>query len=138
MLITREVDYALRILRALGDGALRSIEEISKMEAAPKQFAYKIIKKLEKADWIQILRGAEGGCRLTADLSTVSLYDLVQTMGTDSIVSACLEPGYRCSRREVCDGKCLVQGGLYKVQDAITAELKRYTLKELIGGAEDA
>lgn len=134
MLITREVDYALRILRALGDGCLRSIEEISKREATPKQFAYKIIKKLEKAGWIQILRGAEGGCRLTADLGEISLYNLVETMGTESIVSACLEPGYRCSRGEVCDGHCLVQGGLYKVQEAIVAELKRYSLKELICG----
>ena len=29
MLITRETDYALRILRALQDGKLRTIQEIS-------------------------------------------------------------------------------------------------------------
>ena len=29
MLVTRETDYALRILRALNDGKLRSIQEIS-------------------------------------------------------------------------------------------------------------
>ena len=46
MLISRETDYALRILRALSDGKKRSIEEICSLEATPKQFAYRIIKKL--------------------------------------------------------------------------------------------
>lgn len=133
MLITREADYALRIIRALADGQQRSIEEICRMEAAPKQFAYKIIKKLEKAGWLRILRGAEGGCRLIADLGTIDLLALVQVMGTNGIVSACLEPGYRCSRREICDGTCQVQVGLAKVQQAIEEELKRHTLRELIG-----
>ena len=64
MLISRETDYALRILRALSDGKKRSIEEICSLEATPKQFAYRIIKKLETAGWIIITRGAEGGCRL--------------------------------------------------------------------------
>lgn len=50
MLISRETDYALRILRALSDGKKRSIEEICSLEATPKQFAYRIIKNWRQPD----------------------------------------------------------------------------------------
>ena len=64
MLITRETDYALRILQNLTDGEKRSVGEISQQETIPQQFAYKIAKKLAKAGFIQITRGVDGGCRL--------------------------------------------------------------------------
>ena len=47
MLITRETDYALRVLRALSDGEQHTAGEISSTQLVPKQFAYKIIKKLD-------------------------------------------------------------------------------------------
>ncbi|NCB62271.1 MAG: Rrf2 family transcriptional regulator [Clostridia bacterium] len=134
MLMTRETDYALRILRALADGEQRSIEEISRAEAAPKQFAYKIIKKLQKAGWLAIARGAEGGCRLRADLNQVTLYDLTALMGTGGAVSPCLDGGYTCTRAAVCEEPCQARLGLHKVQKAIDAELRRHTLAELIFG----
>ena len=49
MVITRETDYALRILRALLDGKLHTAGQIAQDELLPQAFAYKILKKLEKA-----------------------------------------------------------------------------------------
>ena len=48
MLITRETDYALRLVRSLADGERRSVSQLSDEEQIPKAFAYKIIKKLER------------------------------------------------------------------------------------------
>ena len=62
LLITRETDYALRILRALSDGELLTAKALTQKEAVPHQFAYKILKKLEGAGLIRITRG-----RLPAD-----------------------------------------------------------------------
>ena len=81
MIITRETDYALRILRALMDGQLHTVGELARGELLPQPFAYKIIKKLCKAGLVQITRGAAGGCRLSADLSQVTLYDLLLALG---------------------------------------------------------
>ena len=80
MLLSRETDYALRILQNLMDGQRRSVGEISNSELIPQQFAYKIIRKLAKAGLIEITRGVEGGCKLMADLEQVSLYDLMAEM----------------------------------------------------------
>ena len=49
MLITRETDYALRILRALAPGSCLTVGEIAEKESLPHKFTYKIMKKLEKA-----------------------------------------------------------------------------------------
>lgn len=49
MIITRETDYAIRILRSLADLQLKNIREISDEQLVPRQFAYKISKKLERA-----------------------------------------------------------------------------------------
>lgn len=92
MIITRETDYALRILRALMDGQLHTVGELAQGELLPQPFAYKIIKKLCKAGLVQITRGAAGGCRLSADLSQVTLYDLLLALGEPSAIAACMEP----------------------------------------------
>ena len=67
MLITRETDYALRILQSLLNGEKKSVGEISEQELIPQQFAYKIIKKLSQAGFVQILRGADGGASSDAN-----------------------------------------------------------------------
>ena len=59
MLITRETDYALRILRALSDGEQITVGDVCKRELLPQQFVYKILKKMEHAGLVRIARGAE-------------------------------------------------------------------------------
>ena len=43
MIITKETDYALRILRVLLDGEKHSVAEMSETELIPTQFAYQIL-----------------------------------------------------------------------------------------------
>ena len=79
MIMTRESDYAVRILRALAGGEKMTVGRICEAEFVPVQFAYKILKKLAKCGYVEIFRGAEGGCRLSADLGAVTLYDLLRS-----------------------------------------------------------
>ncbi len=134
MLITRETDYALRVLRALEDGEKKSIQEICNKEAAPKQFMYRIVKKLENMGWVSIFHGVRGGCCLAVDLETVSLYELMEGMNTEKMVSECLAPGYQCNRKAVCDDICHINIGFANIQRKIDEELKRYTIHMLICG----
>ena len=56
MLIARETDYALRILRALQDRKLHTVKEITEAQMLPVAFTYKIVKKLA-AGLVEIVRG---------------------------------------------------------------------------------
>lgn len=94
MIITRETDYAIRILRSLADLQLKNIREISDEQLVPRQFAYKISKKLERAGFIEIIRGAQGGCRLTRDLHGITLMDIINVMERENerenMITSCL------------------------------------------------
>ena len=68
MIVTRETDYALRILRALEEGRSMTAGELAEEEELPQKFAYKILKKLHKAGYIRIRRGASGGCATASRL----------------------------------------------------------------------
>lgn len=133
MLITRETDYALRVLRALLDGEQHTVGEMAERELIPQQFAYKIVKKLSRAGLVRVSRGAEGGCRLAADLAAASLYDLMAAMEESSGLSACMDPAYPCPWRER-HGGCTVHCQLLVIQRKLDAELQAHSLREILTG----
>ena len=90
MIITKETDYALRILRVLLDGEKHSVAEMSETELIPNQFAYQILRKLSAGNLVRVSRGALGGCELSCDLDATSLYDLMGVVGERGILCACM------------------------------------------------
>ena len=133
MIITRETDYALRILRALTDGEQHTAREIAMEEILPQPFTYKIMKKLERAGLIEVTRGTTGGCRLSADLSAVSLYDLMMATGERSDLTSCMDPEFQCPWRD-CAGGCAAHRNLLKIQNKLDSELRNHSLWEILGG----
>ena len=87
MIITKETDYALRILRVLLDGEKHSVAEMSETELIPNQFAYQILRKLSAGNLVRVSRGALGGCALSCDLDATSLYDLMGVVGERGILA---------------------------------------------------
>ena len=131
MVITKETDYALRILRALTDGELHTVGQVAQSEFLPQAFAYKILKKLEKAGFIRLVRGSAGGCLLAADLSAVSLYDLMAALGERSDLSACMDPDHQCPWRS-SHGGCTLHCKLLEIQEKLDAELRSHSLEEIL------
>lgn len=135
MLITKETDYALRILRALAQGEQRTTAQLAQSEQIPHQFAYKILKKLQKGGLIRILRGADGGCILAAGLGQITLYQLIKVMEQDATVSVCMRPGYLCSwRKGHGDAICHTHLYLASVQDKLNHELAAHSLQKVLFG----
>jgi Rrf2 family protein len=134
MLITREADYALRILRTLSGGEQLKTAEICERERLPQQFVYKILKKMEQAGFVRIARGPEGGCWLTADLKKVSLYSLAEALNIDRLVSACMQPDFQCMWQQAHTSHCMVHRQLQQMQDAFDDELRKRSLHQMLFG----
>ena len=63
MLMTRECDYAVRILRALADGEMKSVVQICRAEDLKTAIAYKLTRKLEQAGILnELQRGRRRLC----------------------------------------------------------------------------
>lgn len=136
MIISRETDYAIRMLKELSDRKQHTVPELAEKGLVPQTFAYKILKKLEKAGIISISRGIAGGCRIAADLKQISLYELVEAIeGSESQnlhVNACTIPGYQCSWCET-HGDCAVHDSLEDIQHVLVDELKSHSLDQILG-----
>ncbi|MDR0641164.1 MAG: Rrf2 family transcriptional regulator [Treponema sp.] len=131
MFITRESDYAVRIIRSLADGAKKSMGDISAGELVPVPFAYKILKKLEKGGLVQSFRGAGGGYRLTRAAAQITLFDVMIAVDGKLLLSECMDHNYRCPHRE--GGKqCKVHGEFERIQALILAGLRERTLDQIL------
>lgn len=131
MLITRECDYAVRVVRALADSRRMSVGEICEKEYITAPFAYKILKKLQKAGIVKGFRGVHGGYSLNRSMEDLTLYDIYTAIDPEFLIIDCLEPGYQCA----CDGKgnraCTVHCELCDIQKELCELLQRKNLKEL-------
>ncbi len=135
LLITKETDYALRTLRALSGGNRLTTAQLAKNEQIPQQFAYKILKKLQKGGLVRIQRGADGGCSLAAELNQVTFLRLVQIMDDDASVSSCMKAGYQCGWCKAHgDTVCHAHLELASIQNKLNQELAAHNLQEILFG----
>ena len=89
MIMTRETDYAVRILRALSCGERLTVRQVCDSELVPVQFAYKILKKLASCGYVEIFRGQEGGCRLS-DKTAAGAFGKRRNFGCGAVSSRLL------------------------------------------------
>lgn len=90
MFITRECDYAVRVVRALWGESRLSVSDICEKEAITAPFAYKILKKLQKAEIVKGYRGVHGGYSLNRGLDELTLYEVYSAIDPDMFIIECL------------------------------------------------
>lgn len=136
MLVTREMDYAVRAVRALHQHGQLSAPEIARQEKIQPSVTYKMLKKLSKAGIVESRRGVEGGYLLRRRCSELTLWDLFHALGEDLLLTECLQAGYHCGNN--ADGVCSVHREFSRIQNRLEEELKSRTLEKLIGPAGTA
>lgn len=132
MFITRECDYAVRVVRALRNEKKISVTEICDKEAITAPFAYKILKKLQKAGIVKGYRGAKGGYALRKSLTDLTLLEIFQAIEPDLKLMECLDDKYECVRDNDQCGKCTIRKEMRSVQMEMWNLLKRKTMEELL------
>lgn len=131
MILTKECDYAIRTLRALADHSKKTVEAICKQEHIPHKYAYKILKKLEKANFVRSVRGRDGGYQLAASLSSFTPYDVITAVDDRLLVFECLQPEAVCPNNQG-DNPCRVHQTLQVMQDMMHQFLNAKTMQEFI------
>lgn len=96
MFITRECDYAARVLRALSAETRLSVNEICEKESITAPFAYKILKKLQKAGIVKGYRGVHGGYAMNKSMTELTLFDVYSAIDPDLFIIECMASGYEC------------------------------------------
>ncbi len=139
MFITRECDYAVRVIRALALEKRMSVKDICDRESITAPFAYKILKKLQKARIVKGFRGVHGGYSMNRDLNGITLYDVYHAIDPEMFIIECLNPRFPCVRNDEVNGlPCAIHRELYGIQQELTSMLKRNSLHDLLLPEEEA
>lgn len=134
MLLTRECDYAVRILRALKGGGLINVAQIAEKEDISTQITYKLTRKLEKAGIIKSQRGVNGGYRLNIPLEQITLLDVFQAVDQNLIICDCSCKGANRCSRNTKENPCMVHLEFCRLQQLMQQELSSKSVLEVIQG----
>ena len=131
MFITRESDYAMRVVRALMGETRLSVSDICEREAITAPFAYKILKKLQNAGIVQGYRGVHGGYALKKDPAELTLYEIYSAIDSDMSIIECLNGRCECARNGQNGVPCYAHDELKDIQDELWTMLRRKSIKDL-------
>lgn len=129
MLITREMDYALRTLRALHQYGQLSAADIAQKECIPKAMTLKILKRLHAAGLVSSRRGSSGGYLLQRSCDGLYMADLFQALEEPVYVNRCQLPGYQCENQT--ENGCGLCRELSRIQHVLDEELRKTPLSEV-------
>ena len=133
MFITRESDYAMRVVRALMGETRLSVSDICEREAITAPFAYKILKKLQNAGIVKGYRGVHGGYALKKDPAELTLYDIYTAIDSDMSIIECLNGRCECTRNGQDGIPCYAHDELKDIQNELWAMLQRKSMEDLFG-----
>jgi FeS assembly SUF system regulator len=132
--LSKLTDYAVVVLIRLAEGdrsdaqAVQTSPCIAAATGVPEPTVAKVLKALAASSLVSSQRGARGGYRLTAPLSTVSIADVIAAVDGPIALTACVDGSPGC-----CDvqGLCAVKGRWDLVNDAIYQALSSISLADM-------
>ena len=130
MRLTLQTDYTLRVLMFLGVNRdkLSTIQEISDCYGISKNHLMKVVHQLSKLDYIDTVRGKNGGIRLKLDPQAINLGILIRKTEPDLDIVECFSSGAKCKLKSCCS----LSGIMSEALTAFIATLEKYTLSDLL------
>jgi len=131
MILTSEQAYAIRAVHALSGMEKKTVKDVCNNENMPIDFAYKILKKLERAGIVRSILGRKGGYLLVKQPNIISLSDILLAVDEDLFVKKCSKRGIPC---ENCGDKdhCLLHETIGKLQNIMFDVFKEKTIDMLM------
>lgn len=129
MLVTREMDYSLRILRALHRNGQLSAAAVARQEHMQKAITLKLLNRLLAAGIVESRRGVSGGYFLKQSCADLKIYDVFQAIGEPPLLNRCQREGYECENFP--QGGCGVCRELARIQKTLNQELQRIPLSDM-------
>jgi Rrf2 family protein len=143
MKITREIDYALRIMSQLA--AIDRTKVINGINAASIsanisvsfKFTLKILSKLKSGGLVRSFKGAGGGYELTKKPSEINLLDIIEAVDGPIAINNCLDENCNCSRTDYDKNSCFYHQIFDGINEIIAGKLRDITLDKAVNQTED-
>ena len=130
MRFTAKTEYAVRAIieiALLEDKKPAQVKEIAARQAIPERFLEQVMAALKKAGFIESIRGAQGGYRLTKQVEDITLAGVIEAIEGPMQVMECLSEDFdnptKCNQTNLCAVRDMwreVQTTLLRALDSIT------------------
>jgi len=134
MRLTRFSDIGLRVLIYLERAGERvhpvTVAEIGAQFDIPLNHLVKVVGQLAKLGWVKSMRGRNGGLRLAADPTTLTIGQVLRKLEGDGDDLADCE-GTNCALKMDCALRGMLRAGMRAFYEA----MDRYTLSQVTSGA---
>lgn len=136
MKLTKETDYALRLLQGLARrNALTGAPALAEEADVPLRFTLKILRKLSQGGLVCAKPGAAGGYILSEEPKNISLLKVFRLTEGALTVSRCLDIDYLCehglNRGPECD-RCKFHLAFAKINRELERMLDEVTLDQCL------
>lgn len=130
MRLTSYSDYSLRVLLyvAVNSEKLVTIKEISEAYEISSNHLMKIIYNLGKMNYIETIRGRNGGIRLSKQPVDINIGELIRKTEEDFYLVECFKEDNNCVITPVCSLKHMLNEAL----NSFFLVLDTYTLEDIL------
>lgn len=130
--ITREADYAIRIVYFLSEQKVKcDAKNIAESVAVGHRFALKILMKLVNAGVIVSFKGAKGGYSLAKDPMEVSMFEVMEAVDGKQYLNRCICTEVTCNRIENKQD-CPFHKKFAQINELMCKELSNTTFQDLL------
>jgi Rrf2 family protein len=105
VVITREADYAVRLMLAIAEcdsNDVLSARMLSDDACVPYELARGLLSRLADAGLLQSTRGRNGGFRLARRADSIRIGEILRVAGEDLELNVCVSEPESCSRSGDC------------------------------------
>ncbi|MEC2057716.1 Rrf2 family transcriptional regulator [Peribacillus psychrosaccharolyticus] len=130
MRLTSYSDFSLRVLLyvAVNSEKLVTIKEISEAYEISSNHLMKIIYNLGKMNYIETIRGRNGGIRLSRQPADINIGELIRKTEEDFYLVECFKEDNNCVITPVCSLKHMLNEAL----NSFFLVLDKYTLEDIL------
>ena len=121
-------ELTLRTLAALSDGERWRAAELADRVGSTPAYTAHLVAPLVRAGWVHSTPGPTGGHELAADLSTVTLLELIELVEGPTDDGRCVMADRVCPAPE----PCVLHDAWTRARDALTRELAATPLDSII------
>jgi Rrf2 family protein len=130
MWVSTKAQYGMRALVevALSGERPTSLKTVAERQGLSHQYLEQIFSVLRRAGFVESVRGAHGGYRVTRPLDQVHALEVVETLEGSLSPVMCLDDEQACNH----SGQCSTEGLWREVDDAVRRVLAATTLADLV------
>ncbi|GBE22406.1 HTH-type transcriptional repressor NsrR [bacterium BMS3Bbin01] len=102
MVMTREVDYALRCVLEIARRGRAGTGEIAEAQGVPASFLGKIVSALARAGIVTTRRGVGGGVMLARAPASITVLEVIEAIQGPFTINYCVGDPCNCDRSDDC------------------------------------